>query len=179
MEGNNFRGSKPDEASPILLVWSTADEEGMKRLSSLYEKYFRDDSHWSENANLKSLAYTLVAKRTALTWKSFLVAPDIARLRAVNSNLSEAVRSSDKRGIVFVFTGQGAQYARMGQGLIRYPTFSESLRQSEAALYAIGCPWSLLGRLFTVHPRRNRLLIQSCRKSAHGRGQFADRQTRV
>ncbi|KAI4288066.1 MAG: hypothetical protein L6R35_002669, partial [Caloplaca aegaea] len=147
MEGNNFRGSKPDEASPILLVWSTADEEGMKRLSSLYEKYFRDDSHWSENANLKSLAYTLVAKRTALTWKSFLVAPDIARLRAVNSNLSKAVRSSDKRGIVFVFTGQGAQYARMGQGLIRYPTFSESLRQSEAALYAIGCPWSLLESL--------------------------------
>ncbi|KAL8650013.1 MAG: hypothetical protein Q9210_004076, partial [Variospora velana] len=147
MEGNNFRGSKLDEASPILLVWSTADEEGMKRLSSLYEKYFRDDSHWSENANLKSLAYTLVAKRTALTWKSFLVAPDIARLRAVNSNLSKAVRSSDKRGIVFVFTGQEAQYARIGQGLIQYPTFSESLRQSEAALYAIGCLWSLLESL--------------------------------
>lgn len=129
--------SEQGKPLPRLLVLSVADEEGMKRLSNLYEDYFRNNPHLNDFADFRNLVYTLAVRRTSFTWRSYLVASDLVGLQALGSKISKVVRSSEKRGVIFIFTGQGAQYAQMGQELLAYPTFRGSLLQSEAALHAL------------------------------------------
>ena len=130
---------------PRLLIWSAADEQGLKRISALYQDYFERSPGVDNSTDFQNLVYTLVAKRTSLTWRSFAVASDLAGLHNLDSKISRAVRSSDKRSMIFAFTGQGAQYAQMGQELLTYPVFRESLRDSQTILDTIGCSWSLIG----------------------------------
>ena len=141
---------KQDIMTPRLFVWSAADEQGIKRLSELYKDYFRNAPDADISGSIQDLAYTLAAKRTSFTWRSFMVASDLTSLRALDSNISQAVRSSDKRSITFVFTGQGAQYARMGLELLQYPVFKESLQETQTVLSHIGCEWQLLGCLLLL-----------------------------
>lgn len=47
-----------------------------------------------------------------------------------------------------IFTGQGAQWARMGQELTVFAAFDRSLRDSEQILLSMGCAWLLRGKEF-------------------------------
>ena len=144
MDGTTADASEQDTAMHKLLVWSVADEHGIERLSALYEDYSKNNLHMDDSTYFENLVYTLAARRTSFTWRSSVVASNLANLQDLESKISKAVRS-DKRSVAFVFTGQGAQYARMGQELLVYPTFRQSLRAFDTALKNIGCDWSLLG----------------------------------
>ena len=136
---------------PRLLIWSTADEHGLERISALYRDYSTRCQNVDNLTKFESLVYTLTAKRASLAWRAFAVAPDLSGLHELETNISRAVRSSDKRSLVFAFTGQGAQYAQMGQELLHYPVFRESLRDSQSVLDTVGCSWSLIGILSVTH----------------------------
>ncbi|KAK6330437.1 hypothetical protein TWF696_003329 [Orbilia brochopaga] len=45
--------------------------------------------------------------------------------------------------LAFVFTGQGAQWPRMGVDLMQYSVFASSIRKSSEYLEGLGCPWTL------------------------------------
>lgn len=134
---------------PKVFVWSAADEEGVRRLTALYDRYFsliRDSIEERADAFLDDLAYTLSTKRSFLPWKSYVVADSLANLRhKLATCLSKPLRSSTSPTLSFVFTGQGAQWAGMGHGLTAYSVFEESLRRSENSIQALGCGWSLMG----------------------------------
>ncbi|MCJ1398962.1 hypothetical protein MMC11_002163 [Xylographa trunciseda] len=133
---------------PNLLVWSTADEGGLARLAQSYDAHVSQLapslSATEAGAYLSNLAYTLAARRSSLNWKLFAVARSIFDLHDLKRTLSKPVRSRVDTKLGYVFTGQGAQFARMSKDLFGFPAYLNSLRRSEMYLDRFGCRWSLL-----------------------------------
>ena len=115
----------------------------------MYGQYFTDIdlSLEEEELYLERLYYTLAKRRSSLQWKSFTVAGSMAKLSNLKQQISKAVRSMSDRKLGFIFTGQGAQWPQMGQELLDFPTFKNSIRSSETVLESLGCSWSIIGRL--------------------------------
>ena len=139
---------------PRLLVWSAADEKGIDRLSTAYRLYFRQRKPPFSLRLLDDLIYTLVARRTTFSWRAHLVVDGakLTLLEQLSPDQLTATRAIKSRKVAFVFTGQGAQYARMGVELLEYPYSKDSLIKSEMELYKLGCHWSL-----TSNPNQNKI----------------------
>lgn len=145
------RNDKPMEGQtrPRLLVWSAADQAGVRRLTEAYRHYIPQ-----QTSQLDDLAYYLALRRTQFTWRCFgVVDPTCSSDSPSNSSTEEPVvfggpvearRASSAVQIAFVFTGQGAQYAGMGRQLVHFPAFKASLQRSDEYLRQSGCQWSVL-----------------------------------
>ncbi|KAL4910615.1 hypothetical protein BDW74DRAFT_184453 [Aspergillus multicolor] len=134
--------------SPMqLLTWSTADKDGLARLSESWEAYL--DS-LRQNANeprtrFANLAYTLNERRTHHPWRSYALAQHGTPAKDIVAAWSAPVKSMANPTIGFVFTGQGAQWPTMGRELMaRYPVYLQSLRQASAYLRTLGVEWDIL-----------------------------------
>lgn len=129
-----------------LLVFSARDEAALKRVHQQYSNYY-DGSIFSSLESLQSLAYTLAARRSMMTMRSFTVAD--AKLPSTSIGLPklDCVRSSAETQLCFIFTGQGAQYAKMGLELMQYSVFKSVLTEVNSAFQALGAEWSLFGML--------------------------------
>lgn len=57
------------------------------------------------------------------------------------------VKAKADSTLLFVFTGQGAQYARMGLELQHYPVYAATISKADALLKTLGCSWSLVEEL--------------------------------
>ncbi|KAF2180972.1 putative polyketide synthase [Zopfia rhizophila CBS 207.26] len=97
--------------------------------------------------NLHDIAYTLSARRSVFHWRSAVVAHDVASLVRGLDDATRMPSPVPSSQIVFVFTGQGAQWPRMGHDLIQYPEYSMSLARSDRIICSLGAPWSLLEEL--------------------------------
>jgi len=117
----------------------------------------------SDSELLSAFAHTLSARRSLLTWRSFVVAASCAEAKdLLIHELAKAVRPSasarraaDKVG--FLFTGQGAQWSGMGRELIVFPVFRESLEAAEAHFKDLGSSWSMAAELFGSEQTPSRL----------------------
>ncbi|KAL9609839.1 MAG: hypothetical protein Q9167_005427 [Letrouitia subvulpina] len=142
-----YNGAGP----PQVFILSAADEHGVYRTAASLEDYLRSGAlspREDRDHVLQDLAYTLSEKRTKLPWQSFVIAHSIEELQEnMSSKLPKPVRHSTSPTISFIFTGQGAQWAGMGQGLDRYPVFHISLEKSTMYLQTFGCQWNLLNEL--------------------------------
>ncbi|KAI9644954.1 hypothetical protein NHQ30_006989 [Ciborinia camelliae] len=135
-----------------LLVFSSADEEGINRIAESYSNHFRDSDLivLSSNKYWDSLSYTLDSRRTSLPWKCYGVFDSVEKLQNIEQVISPPVRTNAKfkPNFTFIFTGQGAQWPRMGVELMeRYRTFSHSLEMCSIALKNTGCTWDLIEEL--------------------------------
>jgi acyl transferase domain-containing protein/NADPH:quinone reductase-like Zn-dependent oxidoreductase len=126
---------------PFLLPFSAHDKPTLKRNidahAAIVDKY-----------DLVDLSYTLANRRSSLQSKAFTVASHAT----VNDIFKEAATSfvfADKKKtptVGFVFTGQGAQWARMGAELMeQYPSFLRTIRHLDLALGDLhdGPEWSV------------------------------------
>lgn len=95
---------------------------------------------------MENLAYTLAARRSVMPWKAFAVVGDQLSSGTIDSSLSKPMRSLREPGLAFVFTGQGAQYARMGLDLLVYPVFHDVLSRADAIFHTLGADWSIFGK---------------------------------
>lgn len=136
---------------PQLLLWSSADKDGLLRLAEAYSLHSENVLSKKDTNYLEDLAYTLAFRRSSLPWRSFLVADDISDLRKLQKLISLPTRITTNRGIAFVFTGQGAQYSQMGLSLLSFPKFNATLREIEGILKRLGCSWSLLGQSESIN----------------------------
>lgn len=121
-----------------LLVWSASEKAGAQKLSDAYHHYI---SHHPDE--IENLAYTLIERRSHLGWRNFAIASTHDRSTFEQFKLLEPVKATNEKQIVFVFTGQGAQYLGMGRELTAFSVFRQSLRDLEECLRQLDCPWSL------------------------------------
>jgi acyl transferase domain-containing protein len=128
-----------------LLVWSARDEAALQRMLQQYSTYYQThiSGSWDQ---VESLAYTLAARRSVMTWRSFAVVGADVTNNHVSLPSSNSVRSSRETGIAFIFTGQGAQYAKMGMELLQFPVFQSTLDKASRVFRDLGAEWSLLGK---------------------------------
>ncbi|KAL9618384.1 MAG: hypothetical protein Q9160_006892 [Pyrenula sp. 1 TL-2023] len=140
----------PNDASstPKLLTFSAADEAGIDRISATYCQHMSEgDATQLTEDHLDRLAYTLNDRRSALTWRSCVVAESLKDLQRSGWKLPKAVRSITQPRLAFVFSGQGAQWARMGRELLAYDIFRKTLDEANAYFLRLGCRWSVLEEL--------------------------------
>lgn len=124
-----------------LFVLSSHDQDGVSRLCETYNKYLPSISD-----PLYNLSYTLAAKRSHLNWRTAIIANSVESLQDALAEKQQVTRVAAEPGLAFVFTGQGAQWARMGAELMHYPVFRDSIESADAYFKTLGSSWSLVGR---------------------------------
>jgi len=127
--------------SPQLLVFSASHEASLDRSVAQYEDYL---AHNASPANIANLAYTLGARREHMAHRAYYVTGHdgkpvlpVSRPVKVGKTVPE---------LSFVFTGQGAQWPRMGAQLLAdFPVVQESFAKMEHALATLAdpCPFNL------------------------------------
>ncbi|CAL5866784.1 uncharacterized protein PFLUO_LOCUS994 [Penicillium psychrofluorescens] len=132
----------------FLFVYSAADSGGIDRLATVYKEYLSLISHEDTSMEfLRNLAYTLSNKRSLLPYKSYVLAETVQDLTTKLQNVPKPVRSSTPPKLLFVFTGQGAQWARMGIELSIFEKFNQSLQAADVYMRQLGSSWSLIEEL--------------------------------
>ncbi|KAF2130682.1 ketoacyl-synt-domain-containing protein [Dothidotthia symphoricarpi CBS 119687] len=124
-----INGNTGPVSSQRLLVFSAHTETSLKTMLDKYEAFIG-----SESSQLTDLAYTLGARRHHRKFRSFCVTDGLSFQPAAT------VRKPENRRLLFIFTGQGAQWSGMGRELIRdFPSFRKDVQQMDECLSE--CPF--------------------------------------
>ncbi|KAF2492668.1 hypothetical protein BU16DRAFT_620023 [Lophium mytilinum] len=151
-----FASRVSDPAPPKLLAWSAFDDNAVSRLIQAYASYFAAGPPRALSSSyLDNFAHTLSVRRTALPVRSFAIVKSPSQLRDLANATSKPVRARRHHGLAFVFTGQGAQYSRMGIDLCIFPIFKLSLEKSNLCFREYGGEWDLLEELAKPEPESN------------------------
>ncbi|KAI1298194.1 hypothetical protein F5Y03DRAFT_386702 [Xylaria venustula] len=147
-------------AVPTLFVFSAASDDALRANLEAYVAYLDEYTE----TNIHDLAYTLRERRSVLPYRATFSASTLEELKSGiqarladrnGSGLSVRIRETTSTGastILGVFTGQGAQYARMGAELIDKSPLArgifQTLEDHLAQLPEEDRPsWSLLAEL--------------------------------
>ncbi|KAI0385542.1 polyketide synthase PksD [Hypomontagnella monticulosa] len=130
-----------------LLVWSAKDLPALQRMVQQYSRYYETSIDGCGRRRLHQLAYTLAARRSVMAWKTYTVLSRSESDKGTSFTAATGVRSSRKRGMALIFTGQGAQYAGMGSALLQYSTFRSTLATADNILQSLGAQWSVFDKL--------------------------------
>lgn len=146
-ESTNGSDSEPPLSdSSRLFVFSSHHEEGCTSIAQSLQQYIcKKEKALMYTELLDSLSYTLSDRRSKLMWKTFVVASSVTELSEALQAVSPPVKSVSVRSLAFVFSGQGAQWATMGQELLAFDSFRSSLESAGACLKSLGCEWDLIG----------------------------------
>lgn len=166
---NMYLGSTEDECAPNSseegflgpLVFSAFSGSSLVGSVKRFAEYIKSEPF----LDLEDLTWVLQARRTTFPVRTFFsgsnrqrllstmdkfVTESESSLDAVAGTRAQLINPSEVPGILGVFTGQGAQWASMGRGLILLsPLFSESIERCEEVLARLpdGPSWSLKAEL--------------------------------
>ena len=148
-----FGEDEPTSTRLFTLVFSANDESSLQAYCKKLRRYLMNPS---VKVTLPDLAYTLAERRTHHYNRGYIVAQSTA---LDESAFVFQKKSTETPRVGFVFTGQGAQWSRMGKSLVEnFPQASLLLKHLDDVLQSIPNPpsWSLLKEL--VEPRSPELL---------------------
>ncbi|KAF6838015.1 KR domain-containing protein [Colletotrichum musicola] len=131
-----------------LLTFSAADEDGPRRQAHVLEQHYSTHQATLDNS-MSDLAHSL-SRRSLLNWRASAVVRGVEDIRTgLAKSLSPVVCTLPSKApeLAFIFTGQGAQYAKMAIGLRQYPVFRQSLEECDEHLRSLGCSWSVVAEL--------------------------------
>lgn len=134
------RNASPETSNSQLLVLSAHNADTLRRRIGQITDYVKNHT-----VRLRDLSYTLSARRLHLSHRAFAV------VQSGNPILDDAAFSTfntSTPNVIFVFTGQGAQWPGMGLRLLSsFPTFKEDIKRMDEALQQLpNAPnWLLYG----------------------------------
>ena len=154
--------AKETSSALRLIPFSARTSESLQGLLELWSRSDR-----SLNADFRDIAFTLQSGRKHFARRAFAIASDKQQLSAAiaatvtkdpaseNDSDSQGLffgnNKAIKRKVVFLFTGQGAQYANMARDLYqREPVFRKALDECDAELKVVGD--GLIEWLFATDP---------------------------
>lgn len=136
------------EKRPYLFKISAADDVSLKQTSLRFAEYVET----SEPA-LRDLAHTMLSRRSTLRKSTFFTESNhagvVAALRAEDHKV-HAKPTGVKKGVIFLLTGQGAQWAQMGMSLVEHsPLFRSMLYECDRKLSELPDPpaWTIMEEL--------------------------------
>ncbi|EFQ31018.1 beta-ketoacyl synthase domain-containing protein [Colletotrichum graminicola M1.001] len=133
--------SNPETPYHRLLAFSAKHPDSVKSLTNKVENYLNQSS-----GSLNNVAYSLAARREIHTYRAFCVTDGSSALQ-----ISPVIkRKCSTPDVVWVFTGQGAQWAQMGKELIEQePLFGERIDSLDKILAGLSEPpsWTIKGLL--------------------------------
>lgn len=132
--------------TPGLFVLSTRSEasleEVVKNLHDWAVSQPEDASYFQD------LAFTLSTRRTPMQYRTSIAALSHDDLLSALSQKPRVTKAATNLNIIFLFTGQGAQWFAMARELITsQPRFRESILKSDVFLKSLGATWSLVDEL--------------------------------
>ena len=128
---------------PHLLLFSANTQKSLVKMAENYQAFLEIQPDCAQD-----LAYTLAVKREHLAYRSFAVTS-----RGNFGNIEPAIRTAKPSSVIMIFTGQGAQWPRMGRELLdSNSTFLESIRHLDKILQSMtvrGPKWKIEEELRT------------------------------
>ena len=144
------------EERRYLFKVSAADDSSLKKTSLRFADYVE-----ASNPVLRDLAHTMLSRRSTLQKSLFFTASGhaevIAALRADDHKVHVKPHDADKE-VIFLFTGQGAQWARMGMSLMDHsPLFRSVLHACDRILSELPDPpaWTIMEELSKANGTSN------------------------
>ncbi|KAK7752884.1 Type I Iterative PKS [Diatrype stigma] len=149
--------------SPRLFVLSANTQRSLKAMIEAH--YYWVEQH--PEVPLADLSYTLGHRRSIQPWRFSCVAEDQpALLDGLRQSMATPPTQSSPRhtDVIYVFTGQGAQWAGMGRELLLEETtpssvFRDSIRASRDILLDLGATWDLEAELLNTDAQTSRLNV--------------------
>ena len=123
---------------PNLLVFSAKHPESLRRSVQNHASYLG-----SHSDTLNDMSYTLSMRRQPLSHRAFCIASEGDPFEPSRIN-----KPGEAPNLIFTFTGQGAQWARMGKELFSQEAlFSNSIKALDKVLSSLpdAPQWSLQG----------------------------------
>lgn len=122
------------ERRPRLITLSAKSETALSEMAARMAAHLRQHPH----TELADVAYTVQTGRKAFRYRRWAVADSVeaaARALSLPNSVSLCGQVGEPRPVVFLFSGQGAQYRTMGRGLYaQEPTFREQVDRCAAIL---------------------------------------------
>ncbi|CAG8003769.1 unnamed protein product [Penicillium olsonii] len=145
---NGPRPNSRSQGSRIYLLSGFDEASCSRQMESLSNYILNKNSQGVDDKFMDSLAFTVNERRTPFPWKVAVVGDSLESLAASLLQKAKARSAVRKPRIGFVFTGQGAQWAGMGQELLRvYPVFKDSILKIDQHLKNIGSGISALDEI--------------------------------
>ncbi|OSP40140.1 polyketide synthase, partial [Streptomyces sp. 13-12-16] len=149
-------GPAPD-GRPLPLVVSARSPEALKRMTARMAERLRD----AEPGEFYDLAHTSTVRRTTHPHRAAVLATDpqdaarqLDRLTAAEPARGAVVRTGERGGVAFVFSGNASQWPGMAADLLeREPAFRRAVEETDAAL-APHLGWSVAKELAHPSPRK-------------------------
>jgi acyl transferase domain-containing protein/NADPH:quinone reductase-like Zn-dependent oxidoreductase/NADP-dependent 3-hydroxy acid dehydrogenase YdfG len=123
-------------AHPALLTFSARTEYSLDGIIKNFSTYLAE---FENQVNLCDLTYTLNGRRTRLATRAFMIVTSETFAQDVGAKkLISKSPGNEALPFAFVFTGQGAQWPRMGSQLLdQYSVFRESIRHLDSCLLSL------------------------------------------
>lgn len=130
-----------------VFAFSATDQAALQRMWPAYQEWLSSTiaaKHEDPSTIFENLSYTLADRRTTFDRRAYVVADSLESLQSQLQNAPSSRKINREQNLLFVFTGQGAQYAQQGKELLQYPVFRDSVNKSADVLKALGCSWDLM-----------------------------------
>jgi acyl transferase domain-containing protein len=133
-----------------LFVLTGREQSTIREMRLRYASYIQTVKDTaSPSVKFDDLSYTLGQRRSRLDWAEAHVASSFKELgERLSAPEVVTTRSSNKARVGFVFTGQGAQWPRMGLELMEYTAFRDSVEAAgEYLTQKLDCSWIVIEEL--------------------------------
>ena len=127
-----------------LYVLSAKCRTSLQANVAALQRYVANVNPSSESDFMLDLSTTLCDYRATFKHSHAVVASTREQLVEMLGSTLPASAVLDEPPI-FVFTGQGAQWAQMGMSLMKNADYSATMHDADKHLRSLGAPWSLVG----------------------------------